>query len=130
MVIDTSAVLAMLFYEPECRSIAQAIDRDSTRLISAVSIFEATMVAVARLGPDGLDELDLLLARIGALPSPFGVGDLGYVRDAFSRFGKGRHSAALNFGDCFSYALAVSTRQPLLFKGDDFSQTDIARVEY
>jgi ribonuclease VapC len=64
------------------------------------------------------------------LTMPFGAGDLNYVRDAYLRFGKGRHPAALNFGDCFSYALAASTRQPLLFKGNDFSRTDIARVEY
>lgn len=130
MVIDTSAVLAMLLYEPECRSMAQAIDRDAIRIISAVSVFEATIVALARLDQDGLDELDLLLTRIRAVTSPFGAGDLGYVRDAFFRYGKGRHPAALNFGDCFSYALAASARQPLLFKGNDFSRTDIACVEY
>lgn len=77
MVIDTSAILAMLFYEPECRSMAQAIDRDTTRVVSAVTVFEATMVAAARLGQDGVDELDLLLARIGAHTSPFVAGDLG-----------------------------------------------------
>jgi ribonuclease VapC len=130
MVIDTSAVIAMLFGEPEWSRLAEAIELDPTRLISSVSIFEASIVTFARLGEDGIDDLDLLLTRIQADSIGFRPAELAVAREAYFRFGKGRHPAALNFGDCFSYALAVSTNQPLLFKGDDFSKTDLAIVPY
>ncbi|MBX3167461.1 MAG: type II toxin-antitoxin system VapC family toxin [Candidatus Eremiobacteraeota bacterium] len=128
MVIDTSAILAMLFDEPERKECALAIDTDPIRLISPVSVFEASMVAVARLGPDGIDELDLLLSRIGVEIQPLLPSDLPSVRRAFLRYGKGRHPAALNFGDCFSYALAIVRGEKLLFKGNDFAQTDVTSV--
>jgi ribonuclease VapC len=130
VVIDTSAITAMLLLEPEWRALAEAVDRDPVRLVSAISVMEASIVALARLGDDGLDELDLLLARTGSEVRPFSATDLSQARQAFLRFGKGRHSARLNFGDCFAYALAASSGEPLLFKGDDFSQTDIPRVDY
>ena len=120
----------MLFLEAEWRGIAQALERDAVRLVSSVSVFEASIVAVARIGSDGLDELDLLLTRINATICPFRAEDLVGARAAFLRFGKGRHPAALNFGDCFSYALASSRAERLLFKGNDFSQTDLATVNY
>lgn len=127
MVIDTSVVLAFLFLEPDWEQFSEAIQSDSIRLISAASVLEASLVTTARLGPDSLDELDLLLVRLGAQIMPFGTQELALARKALLKYGKGRHPAALNFGDCFSYALAASTGQPLLFKGNDFSQTDIAR---
>ena len=130
MVIDTSAILAMLLHEPEWRAIALAIEADPVRLISAASIFEASVVASSRLGKDGLDELDLLLGKLTVEMSPFGVPDLQCAREAYFKYGKGRHPAALNFGDCFSYALATLRGEPLLFKGNYFSQTDLRRVVY
>lgn len=130
MVLDTSALIAMLLQEPEWRRMAEAIDRDPIRLVSSVSIFEASIVAMARLGTDGVDDLDLLLTRIQAQVAEFRPADLPFVRDAHSRFGKGRHPAALNFGDCFSYGLAASRAEPILFKGNDFSQTDLRAVPY
>jgi len=130
VVIDTSALLAMLFAEPEALAMAHAVDLDPTRLVSGASVFEASMVSVARLGSDGLDELDLLLTRLESEIRPFTAKDIVFVRDAYLRFGKGRHPASLNFGDCFAYALAAAAGQPLLFKGKDFSQTDITRVDY
>jgi ribonuclease VapC len=125
MVIDTSAIVAILFGEPEARSFAQAIDRDPMRLMSAVSVLEATMVVESELGDAGGRELDLLLHRarieiVGFLPDQLDV-----ARHAFRTFGKGRHPAGLNFGDCISYALARSTNEPLLFKSADFGRTDV-----
>lgn len=122
--------MSMLFHESDWQDLAQAIDRDSTRMISAVSIFESSIVALARLGEDGCDELDLMLSRIKPEIRGFEPKDLSLVRSAYSRFGKGRHPAALNFGDCFSYALSVGTGEPLLFKGNDFSQTDVQIALY
>jgi len=130
MVIDTSALLAMLFGEPECGAIARAVDADPIRMVSAVSVFEAGLVSTARVGTDGLDDLDLLLTRMHAEIKSFTVRDLPLAREAFVRFGKGRHRAALNFGDCFAYALSVSSGEPLLFKGEDFSRTDVLTVKY
>ena len=125
MVIDTSVILAFLFLEPDWEQFSEAIQSDNIRLISAASVLEASLVTAARLGPDSLDELDLLLVRLGAQIVPFGTQELASARNALLKYGKGRHPAALNFGDCFSYALAATTGQPLLFKGNDFSQTDI-----
>lgn len=130
MVIDSSALMAMLFGEPECRALARAIDQDPVRLISAVSVFESSIVALARLGEDGCDELDLLMARIQPDVRAFEAEALSPIRAAYARFGKGRHPAGLNFGDCFSYALSRSTGEPLLFKGNDFNKTDLALVAY
>ncbi|HEY5348507.1 MAG TPA: type II toxin-antitoxin system VapC family toxin [Candidatus Lustribacter sp.] len=128
MVIDSSALVAILSDEPERRGFAEAIERDATRLVSAVSIVETSLVLQSRYGEDAVDDLDLLLLKVAARVVSFSAEDIGGVRAAYHRFGKGRHAASLNFGDCFSYALAVSTGEPLLFKGEDFSRTDVARV--
>jgi len=128
MVIDTSALVAILSDEPECQGFATAIERDTTRLVSAVSVFEASLVLQSRYGEDAVDDLDLLLMKIAARVVPFSVDDVAGVRSAYHRYGKGRHAAGLNFGDCFSYALAVSSGEPLLFKGEDFSRTDVAKI--
>ena len=128
MVIDTSAVLALLFNEPEADDIEVAIDEDPVRLMSAASALEAAIVAEARLGAAGGREFDLLIykARVDIVTVTSEQVELG--RMAWRRFGRGRHEANLNLGDCFSYALAAVSSEPLLFKGDDFSKTDIARV--
>ncbi len=125
MVIDTSAVLAILRNEPERRRFNQAIEADTTRLMSVASFVEASMVMEARHGYDGIRDLDLFLARAEIELVPVDVNQSHIARQAFRRYGKGRHQAALNFGDCFTYALAKTTEEPLLFKGNDFSQTDI-----
>jgi ribonuclease VapC len=128
MVIDTSAILALLFNEPEADEVEIAIDEDPVRLMSAAAALEAAIVVEARLGAAGGREFDLLLhkARIDLVAVTSEQMDIG--RDAWRRFGRGRHEANLNFGDCFSYALAAVSGEPLLFKGDDFSKTDIERV--
>lgn len=128
MVIDTSALLAILNDEPERARFAEAIEADSARLVSAVTVFEASLVLETRYGRDAVDDLDLLLAKIDARIVPFERSDIATARAAFERFGKGRHAAGLNFGDCFSYALAAGTGEALLFKGDDFIHTDLPRV--
>lgn len=129
MVVDTSALIAILNDEPERPAFVAAVERDPSRLISAVSVIEASCVLENRFGEDAVDDLDLLLAKIGARVMPVTADDVTSVRAAYKRFGKGRHPAGLNFGDCFSYALAISTGEPLLFKGRDFTQTDVAAVE-
>ena len=130
MVIDTSALVALLGMEAEAARLAAAIEADATRLISAASVVEAALVNQARHGPDGGRELDLLIAKAGLSVEPVTAQQAEIAREAWRRFGKGRHAAGLNFGDCFSYALAKATGEPLLFKGTDFTQTDLAVVAY
>ena len=130
MVIDTSALIALLGMEPEAARLAAAIEADGTRLISAATILEAAVVIESRYGPDGGRELDLLVAKAGLSVEPVTAQQAEIAREAWRRFGKGRHPANLNFGDCFSYALARVTGEPLLFKGTDFPQTDVAVVAY
>ncbi len=126
MVIDTSAIAAILFGESEAERFAAAIERDASRLMSAASVLEASLVIESELGEEGGRELDLLLLRAGIDVVPFTADQLKVARHAFRRYGKGRHAAGLNYGDCFSYALSRTTGEPLLFKGEDFRQTDVA----
>ncbi len=128
MVIDTSAVLALLLNEREADDIEIALDADPVRLMSAASALEAAILVEARLGPAGGREFDLLLHKTAIEIVSVTSDQVEAARAAWRRFGRGRHEAALNFGDCFSYALAVTSGEPLLFKGDDFSKTDIPRV--
>jgi len=128
MVIDTSAVVAILFGEPEAEPFADAIEKDPTRLISAGSALEISLVIETEFGEQGGRELDLLLLKAGIETIPFTVEQLIVARHAYRAFGKGRHPAGLNFGDCFSYALSKTSGEPLLYKGDDFAQTDVATV--
>ncbi|HEX4765912.1 MAG TPA: type II toxin-antitoxin system VapC family toxin [Lichenihabitans sp.] len=128
MVVDSSAFLAILLGEPEALAFRTALGGDATRLTSSASLLETTMVMLTRFGEPGAAELQALLRVADVQSAPFGPEHLGIAIDAFRRFGKGRHPAALNFGDCFSYALAKATGEPLLFKGDDFSRTDIKGV--
>jgi ribonuclease VapC len=127
MVIDTSALVAILLDEPERRSLNEKIESAAVLLLSAVSFVEAALVIETRLGEAGGRELDLLLHR-AAIEVVSVDGDQAEIaRRAFRQFGRGRHSAGLNFGDCFAYALAKASGEPLLFKGADFAQTDIPR---
>jgi ribonuclease VapC len=125
MVIDTSAVAAILFDEPDAAALEGKIADDPVRLMSAATLLEATIVIEARLGDAGGREFDLWLhrAEIEILGVDAEQADL--ARRAWRRFGRGRHPAGLNYGDCFSYALAATRDEPLLFKGDDFTKTDV-----
>jgi ribonuclease VapC len=125
MIIDTSALLAILFDEPERRAFNEAIEAAETRLMSAATLVEVSIVIESRFGAEGLRDLDLFIEladiEIAAVDSEQAYA----ARRGFSRFGKGRHPAGLNYGDCFAYALATVLGEPLLYKGDDFSRTDI-----
>jgi len=125
MVIDTSAIVAIAFDEPEAAAFERRIAGDFVRVISAATLLEAAVVIEARLGEAGGSELDLWLHRLGVEIVAVSPDHADLARRAWRRYGKGRHPAGLNFGDCFSYALAAMTQEPLLFKGDDFSKTDI-----
>jgi ribonuclease VapC len=126
MVIDTSALLAILFNESDAQRYDTAIAEAAVRLISAVSVLEAGMVVESRYGEIAGVELDQLLHRAKIETIAFTADHADIARQAFRRFGKGRHRANLNFGDCAAYALSRASGEPLLFKGDDFSHTDIA----
>jgi ribonuclease VapC len=128
MVIDTSAVVAILLGEPEALAFARAIKADSTRLISVVSWVECSMVMTGRQGARSVADLDRLIARADIVVTAVQLRHAQLARDAFDHFGRGRHPAKLNCGDCFAYALAKATGEPLLFKGDDFGRTDIRTV--
>jgi ribonuclease VapC len=125
MVIDTSAIVAIAHNEPEAISFEQRIADDPVRLISAATVLEAAMVLETRLGEAGGSELDLWLHRAGVEIIAVDAEHADQARRAWRRYGKGRHPAGLNFGDCFSYAVAALAGEPLLFKGDDFARTDI-----
>jgi ribonuclease VapC len=128
MVIDTSALIAVVTGEPSALAIEAAIDRDPRRMMAAASVLEASIVLEGRYGDAGTRELDLVIQRIPIEVLPFDGDQLEWARYAFRAYGKGRHRAALNFGDCFSYALSRLTGEPLLFTGDDFHRTDLAAV--
>ncbi|MEY9404495.1 ribonuclease VapC [Bradyrhizobium diazoefficiens] len=125
MVIDSSAILAIFLNEPEASEFEHRIAADPVRLISAATVLETGIGIESKLGDGGGAELDLWLHKVGVEIVPVTAGHADQARRAWRRYGKGRHPAKLNFGDCFSYALAALTGEPLLFKGSDFSQTDI-----
>lgn len=125
MVLDTSALIAILQGEPTAERLLAAVEADQRRLISAATVGEAALVVLGRFGEAGDPQLDRLLRTLGAEVVPVGEQQALLAREAAFRFGRGRHPAALNFGDCFAYALSVDRAEPLLFVGNDFSQTDI-----
>lgn len=125
MVVDSSAVLAILFKEPERDAFAAALAAASPRLMSSVNVLEAAVVVSSRKGPVGAREFDLFLHHGELEVVPFTPDHLRLAREAYERYGKGRHPAGLNLGDCCAYALARHTGEPLLFKGQDFRRTDI-----
>ena len=128
MIVDTSAILAILNDEPERRQFNEAIEASDECLMSTASFVEVSLVLEATRGYEGLRDLDLLLAKAGVEFVPVDLEQAQIARKAFRIFGKGRHMAKLNFGDCFSYALAIATNSPLLFKGNDFPQTDVIQA--
>ena len=128
MVIDTSAIIACLLGEPERTSFVAAMEADPVRLISVVGVVEASFVMLGRKRADGLTDLQAFLDDGEIERIPVDVRQADAAVEAFRRFGKGRHPARLNIGDCFAYALAKTTGEPLLFKGADFARTDILAV--
>jgi len=118
----------VLLNEENAAAVAQAIERGSPCLLSAANLLEASMVIESRKGEFGGHELDLLIYRARIEIVAVDQDQAEIARLAWRRFGKGRHPAGLNYGDCFAYALAKSRRAPLLFTGDDFARTDIERV--
>jgi ribonuclease VapC len=126
MVLDTSALLAVLLDEPERRAFTEAIEAAERRLLSTANFVEASMILESRHGAEGVRALDRLLAAASVEIVAVDSAQALAAREAFRQFGKGRHPAGLNFGDCFAYALAKCRTEPLLFKGCDFSQTDVS----
>ena len=129
MIIDTSALIAILRDEPEAASLAKAIAADSSRRISAVSYVEAAVVIDASRDPVASRKFDELLREARFVIEPVTESQARIAREAYRDFGKGSgHAARLNFGDCFAYALAKDSAEPLLFKGSDFKRTDLSSV--
>ena len=128
MVIDTSAVIAILFGEPKAESFARALADDPKRLMSAFNVLETGIVVEAKKGESGGRELDLLLHRARIEIVSMNEDQVELARSAWRNYGKGNHPAGLNIGDCCAYALAKYAGEPLLFKGEDFSQTDVQPV--
>jgi ribonuclease VapC len=125
MVLDTSAILAVLQDEPERRKFNEAIEAAERRSLSTTSFVECSMILESRYGADGVRDLDLFIAKAQVAMVPVDEEQADLARRAFRKYGKGRHPAGLNFGDCSSYALAQALNEPLLFKGNDFNQPDI-----
>ena len=130
MVIDTSAILAVLYNEPERDLLLRSIVDAPVLRMSAASYVEAGIVLESRLGSAGVHQLILLISRADIQIDYVDREQAEIALDAYRRFGKGRHAAGLNYGDCFSYALAVAKEELLLYKGEDFSKTDIHTIEY
>ena len=125
MIVDTSAVLAVLFGEPDAERYERAIAEASHCRMSVASFLETAIVLESRAGVAAQHELDVFMERAPIELEPVTASHAQTARRAWRRFGKGNHPAGLNFGDCFAYALAEATREPLLFKGSDFTLTDI-----
>lgn len=131
MLIDTSALVAILLSEPEAEALVAAILTDDRRLIGAPSLVEAAAVLLAKKGPQSAIALDALLQRLGIVTVEMSAIAANEARRGYERFGKGVGAPAVfNYGDCLSYGIALALDEPLLFKGDDFFRTDVAVVPY
>jgi ribonuclease VapC len=128
VIIDTSAIIAVLFNEDDAHDYAEAISRADSCRISAATLVETAIVVEAQTRNNGGRQLDAFIRRASITIESVTEEQAYMARQAFIDFGKGRHRAGLNYGDCFSYALAKATREPLLFKGKDFAQTDLVAV--
>jgi ribonuclease VapC len=128
MILDTSALTAMFFREPEAARFAQLIEEAVQCRISVANFLELCMVIEGQMGSDAGRQIDVFMRRAGIVIEPVTVEQGHLARQAFLDFGKGRHSAGLNFGDCFAYALAKSRGEALLFQGRDFRKTDVLAV--
>ncbi|MBR0654892.1 type II toxin-antitoxin system VapC family toxin [Plastoroseomonas arctica] len=125
MIVDTSAILAILREEPEAEAFSSALLAAPQVAMSAATLVEVTLVTEGRAVPGIRSRVDRLLAQSGIDIIPFTAEHAALAAEGWRRFGKGRHPAGLNLGDCFAYALAQSRNEPLLFKGADFPQTDV-----
>lgn len=125
MVIDTSALAAIFFGEADAEMFLDAIASAQSAFMSAATLVEASIVSTRDLGPDGISDLNMMAAQNGIRIVPVDETTAQLAVAAWTRFGRGNHPAKLNYGDCFSYALAVKLGESLLFKGEDFSQTDV-----
>lgn len=125
MIVDTSALVAIILNEPERQTFIQAIRAANWRGVAAPALLEACMVLAGRFEDEMVDRFDELIAVLKIDPVPFTADHAAVARQAFLRYGKGRHPAGLNFGDCIAYATARLEAMPLLFKGDDFRLTDV-----
>jgi ribonuclease VapC len=125
MIIDTSALSAIFFGEPESDAYIRLIDEADRCRMSAGSFVELSIVIDRQLGPEALRQCDMFLRRAEIVIESVTIEHAHLARQGFLDFGKGRHPAGLNFGDCFAYALAKASDEPLLYKGQDFSKTDI-----
>lgn len=130
MILDTSSVVAILAGEPDAELYIGAISRDRRRRMSAGNFIELSIVIDSQFGMEAGRQCDALFRRIGLVIEPVTVEQAHVARQAFHDFGKGRHAAGLNFGDCFAYALAKVTGERLLFKGEHFKKTDILPALY
>ena len=125
MVVDTSALVAILKVEAEAAALLMCLGGSRNSTIATPTLLEAQIVMASQVGDAGLVDLELLLSRAEIRPTVFDANHLRWALHGWHHYGKGRHRAGLNFGDCFSYGLAMALDRPLLFKGDDFSQTDV-----
>jgi ribonuclease VapC len=125
MILDTSPLVAILLKEPDSELYVEAISRAPRCRMSAGNFIELSIVIESQFDPEVGRQCDALFRRIGIVIEPVTIEQAHLARQAFHDFGKGRHAARLNFGDCFAYALAKLTGEPLLFKGEDFGKTDI-----
>lgn len=125
IVVDTSALVAILKVEPDAAELLRCLGESRTNRMATATLLEAQMVVISQLGDSGLAELELLLSRAQVQPTPFDTNHLHWALHGWRHYGQGRHKAALNLGDCFSYGLAKALDAPLLFKGEDFQYTDV-----
>ncbi len=125
MILDTSAIIAILCGEPDAERYLAAMQNADRLAVGAPTLVEAGIVAHAKLGDDGPADLEHFLRRLHVDVLPFGETEASIARHAFRAYGKGRHPARLNFGDCLSYAMAAACNEPLLYQGEDFSRTPL-----
>ncbi len=130
MIVDSSAIVAILSMESDSRELADAIEESSDRRMSVVSYVESAVVLDSRRNPALSRHLDDFIREAGLQLEPVSVQQAKLAREAYRDWGKGRHRAGLNLGDCFAYALAIEKGEPLLFKGNDFRKTDVEPAEY
>lgn len=128
MIVDTSALVAILFREPEAMAFVECLHDAEICRLSVANYVELSMVLERQLDAEGQWQVADFLRRAKIVIEPVTLQQGELARQAFFNYGKGRHKAGLNFGDCFAYALTKATGEPLLFKGNDFSQTDVKKI--
>ena len=125
MVVDTSALVSILKVEQDASTLLRRLGNSGANRIATATLLEAQMVVISQLNEAGLAELELLMNRVQIQVMPFNADHMRWALHGWRHYGKGRHKAALNLGDCFSYGLAKAMDAPLLFKGEDFQYTDV-----